>query len=41
VVFGGLVVEPLDGLETVALSGDPGRAAEDLIALGERLAEAQ
>ncbi|MGH3103947.1 MAG: glycerate kinase, partial [Gaiellaceae bacterium] len=37
VVFGGRVVEPLPGVETVALSGDPGRAREDLAALGERL----
>lgn len=38
VVFGGIVVEPLTGAETVALSGDPARAREDLAALGERLA---
>ncbi|MBI4171162.1 MAG: glycerate kinase [Actinobacteria bacterium] len=38
VVFGGIVVEPLAGAETVALSGDPARAREDLAALGERLA---
>jgi glycerate 2-kinase len=38
VVFGGLVVEPLEGAETVALSGDPGRAAADLRALGAALA---
>jgi glycerate kinase len=38
VVFGGIVAEPLDDAETVALSGDPGRAEEDLIGLGERLA---
>jgi glycerate kinase len=37
VVFGGIVAEPLPGVETVALSGDPGRAAEDLVALGLRL----
>jgi len=41
VVFGGLVAEPLDGVETVALSGDPNRAEEDLVDLGERLAGAQ
>jgi glycerate 2-kinase len=38
VVVGGLVVEPLPGTETVALSGDPARATEDLRELGERLA---
>jgi glycerate kinase len=38
VVFGGRVVEPVTGAETVALSGDPARAREDLVALGERLA---
>jgi glycerate kinase len=37
VVFGGLVVESVKGAETVALSGDPARAREDLVALGERL----
>jgi glycerate 2-kinase len=37
VVFGGRVVEPLPGVETVALSGDPARAREDLVALGLRL----
>ncbi len=37
VVCGGLVVEPLVGVETIALSGDPARAAEDLVALGLRL----
>jgi glycerate 2-kinase len=37
VVFGGLVVEPLAGVETVALSGDPARAREDLVGLGLRL----
>jgi hypothetical protein len=37
VVFGGVVTEPLAGVETVALSGDPLRAAEDLIELGARL----
>jgi glycerate kinase len=39
VVFGGVVAEPLAGLETVALSGDPSRAREDLVELGERLAQ--
>lgn len=38
VVFGGRVVEPLPGVETVALSGDPARAREDLVALGVSLA---
>ena len=38
VVFGGVVDELLDGVETVALSGDPGRARDDLVELGERLA---
>jgi glycerate kinase len=37
VVFGGLVQEPLPGVETVALSGDPARAAGDLRALGRDL----
>jgi glycerate kinase len=37
VVFGGIVVEPLPGVETVALSGDPARAAADLEELGARL----
>jgi glycerate kinase len=38
VVFGGLVAEPLPGVETVALSGEPARAHEDLVALGRTLA---
>jgi len=38
VVFGGIVAEALDGVETVGLSGDPTRAEADLLALGERLA---
>ena len=38
VVFGGRVVTPLPGAETVALSGDPNRAEADLVALGRRLA---
>ena len=38
VVFGGVVDEPLEGVETVALSGDPSRAREDLVELGRRLA---
>jgi glycerate 2-kinase len=37
VVFGGRVVEPIPGAETIALSGDPARAAEDLAALGRRV----
>jgi len=39
VVFGGRVILALPGAETVALSGDPDRAADDLVALGERLAD--
>jgi glycerate kinase len=38
VVFGGVVAEPLPDVETVALSGDPDRAHDDLVALGRRLA---
>jgi glycerate kinase len=38
IVFGGLVAEPLRRAETVALSGDPARAREDLVELGKRLA---
>ena len=38
VVFGGLVDEPVPGVETIALSGDPGRAHDDLVVLGRRLA---
>ena len=38
VVAGGRVVEPVPGTETVALSGDPERAEDDLRVLGERLA---
>lgn len=37
VVFGGIVAEPLPGVETVALSGDPARAAWDLEELGRKL----
>jgi glycerate kinase len=37
VVFGGRVVEPVPGIETVALSGDPARAEADLTALGRSL----
>ena len=38
VAFAGRVVEPLPGVRVEALSGDPARAADDLRALGERLA---
>jgi glycerate 2-kinase len=38
VVFGGRVHEPVAGAETVELSGDPARAADDLARLGEELA---
>lgn len=34
VVFGGRVLELVPGAETVALSGDPSQAAEDLRRLG-------
>ncbi len=37
VVFGGVVEELLPGAETIALSGDPARAARDLFELGLRL----
>ena len=37
VVFGGVVEEPVPGAETVALSGDPARARDDLRALGRAL----
>jgi len=37
VVFGGLVTVPLRGVETVALSGDPSRAEQDLVELGREL----
>jgi glycerate kinase len=37
VVFGGRVEVELPGAETIALSGDPARARDDLIALGVRL----
>jgi glycerate 2-kinase len=37
VVFGGVVEADVPGAETVALSGDPARAREDLVALGEDL----
>jgi len=38
VVFGGRVEIELEGVETIALSGDPSRAEDDLVELGERLA---
>jgi glycerate kinase len=37
VVFGGVVTASLDGVETLALSGDPGAAGDDLLELGLRL----
>jgi glycerate 2-kinase len=37
VVFGGVVDRPVDGVETVALSGDPAQARADLVELGRRL----
>jgi glycerate kinase len=37
VVFGGIVDAPLAGVETLPLSGDPARAADDLSALGRRI----
>ena len=37
VVFGGRVLRPVDGVETVALSGDPARATADLEELGRAL----
>jgi glycerate kinase len=37
IVFGGRVVGPLTGVETVPLSGDPARADADLVELGLRL----
>ena len=38
VIFGGRVRTPIPGAETVALSGDPAQAREDLVELGRRLA---
>ena len=38
IVFGGLIEEVIPDVETVALSGDPIRAREDLVALGTTLA---
>jgi glycerate 2-kinase len=37
VVFGGRVIEPLPGVETIALSGAPAQSAADLEGLGLRL----
>lgn len=37
VVFGGRVVEPLPGAHTLTLSGDPARARDDLLELGEAI----
>jgi glycerate kinase len=37
VVFGGVVEAEVPGAETVALSGDPRRARQDLVALGRDL----
>jgi glycerate kinase len=37
IVFGGLVEGELPGVETIALSGDPARARDDLIELGRDL----
>ena len=39
-VFGGRVEEPPPGTSTHPLSGDPERAADDLVELGGRLARA-
>jgi DNA-binding response OmpR family regulator len=39
VVFGGRVEIELEGAEMVALSGDPRRAAADLLELGRRLGQ--
>ena len=36
-VFGGRIAEPIPGAELHELSGDPTRARDDLVALGERL----
>ncbi len=37
VAFGGVVSEPLEGCETIPLSGEPTRASADLVELGRRL----
>jgi glycerate kinase len=36
-VFGGRVLQPIEGVETIALSGNPARASTDLVQLGLRL----
>ena len=41
VVFGGIVANDVAGAETVALSGDPSRARDDLVALGRNLVSNQ
>jgi len=41
VVFGGVVAEPIEGVETIALSGEPARARADLVELGRRLGGSQ
>jgi len=38
VVFGGRILVDIPGAEMVTLSGDPARSADDLVALGKRLA---
>jgi glycerate kinase len=40
-LFGGRVAERPDGLEVYELSGDPARAADDLVELGRRLGRGQ
>jgi glycerate kinase len=40
ILFGGRVVDEPAGVEVVALSGDPGRARDDLVDLGDRLGRA-
>ena len=37
VVFGGVIEQDVPGAETVALSGDPARARDDLVDAGTRL----
>jgi len=39
VVFGGRVLANVEGAETVALSGNPGRAEQDLVELGRSLGD--
>jgi glycerate kinase len=38
VLFGGVVERVPEGVEATALKGDPARARDDLVELGERLA---